>query len=198
MSHYRRMRVPGGTYFFTVRLQDRASDVLVQEIDRLRHATRRMITRYPTQIDAIVILPNTIHTIWTLPDGDCNYSDRWAMLKSQFSRGLVGPKERSASHKKHRNKGIWQRRFWEHCLQSQDDFDLHRTLILTAPVQHGLASSPSDWPYSSIHRDTYLDATGKQHPPQPTTDPVKQDQRPLGRAPCFRPLTPRPSLSRGA
>ena len=153
MSKYRRYLVPGGTYFFTACLEDRKSDLLVREIDRLRSATRVTMATLPFRIDAIVVLPAAIHTIWTLPEGDIDYSKRWRILKSHFSRGLQAPNHRSASKISHRNKGIWQRRFWEHLITDQADFDQHRRLILTAPVQANLVKSAGEWPYSSWHRD---------------------------------------------
>lgn len=153
MSNYIRSKVAGATYFFTAHLADRQSSLLTDKIDLLRHATQHTLKRYPFEIDAIVILPSTIHTIWTLPEGDADYSKRWSILKSTFSRAVPASEKRSALQKRRQEKGIWQRRFWEHRIRSARDLALHRNLIHTAPVQRGLAASPSDWVWTSLHRD---------------------------------------------
>ncbi len=152
MPEFRRRRVPGGTFFFTVRLQDRNSDLLIREVDRLRRATRATLARKPFQIDDIVILPSVIHTIWTLPEGDADFSNRWGMLRAVFSRGLPAPADRHPAALRRQEKGIWQRRFWEHHLRDADDIAAHRHMIYAAPVQAGLVARPSDWQWSSIHR----------------------------------------------
>ena len=151
MSNYRRRRVPGGTYFFTVRLQDETSDLLVRQIDLLRHATRLCLKRWPFQIDAAVILPAKAHMIWTLPEGDADFSKRWRMIKSTFSRHSPVPAYIPPSHARRGEKGIWQRRFWEHHIRDAQDLAMHMHLIRSAPIHAGLAKRPSDWPYSSLH-----------------------------------------------
>lgn len=152
MSSYRRSKVPGGTYFFTARLHDPRSDLLLREIGHLRAAFRATKTRYPFTIDAIVILPSVIHTVWTLPDDDANYSVRWSMLKGLFSKGLPMPQTRTATQIKRNEKGIWQRRFWEHLIRDQQDFRAHVAYVHAAPVQTGLVSHATRWPHSSVHR----------------------------------------------
>ena len=152
MSAYIRPSRSGSSLFFTVRLLDRNSNLLVQEIERLRHAMRKTRAAFPFEIDEIVVLPSVIHTIWTLPVNDQAFGKRWRMLKSDFSRGLPTAPNRSASALKRREKGIWQRRFWEHHLRDCDDIDAHRHMILMAPVQAGLVARPQDWPHSSVHR----------------------------------------------
>ncbi|PJI85088.1 putative transposase [Yoonia maricola] len=152
MSNYRRLRVPGGTYFFTVRLQDQRSDLLVTHIDLLRDATRVCRKRWPFAIDAAVILPNKLHMIWTLPMNDHDFSKRWRMIKSGFSRHAPAPAHIPKSHQKRGEKGIWQRRFWEHMIRDEDDMALHMHLIRSAPIHAGLVKRPSDWPYSSLNR----------------------------------------------
>ena len=147
---------PIGKLFFTVRLQDRHSNLLVQEIERLRHATRKTLNAMPFEIDEIVVLPAAIHTIWTLPEGDAEFSKRWRMLKSQFSRGLPVVEVGGPSDFKPYNKGIWQRRFWEYHLRDDEDLEAHRQMIHFAPVQAGLVKRPEDWPHSSIHRAVRL------------------------------------------
>lgn len=152
MPNYIRRRAPGGTYFFTARLADRNATLLVDEIDRLRAATRKTMARYPFQIDAIAVLPDVIHTIWTLPDGDANFSLRWRMLKSLFSKALPDPETRTPAQKLRRAKGIWQPRFWEHLIRDEQDFDRHLHMIHASPVQAGLCATPQAWPHSSVHR----------------------------------------------
>jgi putative transposase len=152
MSNYRRLRVPGGTYFFTVRLQDQRSDLLISHIDVLRDATRLARKRWPFVIDAAVILPNKLHMIWTLPEDDADFSKRWRMIKSAFSRNVPAPAYVPPSHRRRGEKGIWQRRFWEHLIRDEDDLALHLHLIRSAPIHAGLVRKPSDWPYCSLHR----------------------------------------------
>ena len=149
MSNYRRRLVPGGTYFFTVRLQDPASDLLIREIDLLRHATRLCLKRMPFTIDAAVILPAKLHMIWTLPPDDPAYSPRWRLIKSTFSRHLPVPDTAPASHLRRGEKGIWQRRFWEHAIRDNGDFQKHLHLMSAAPVMAALVKRPGDWPYAS-------------------------------------------------
>ena len=171
MSNYRRLRVPGGTYFFTVRLQDQRSDLLISHIDLLRDATRVCRKRWPFAIDAAVILPNRLHMIWTLPDGDDDFSKRWRMIKSGFSRHAPAPAHIPESHRKRGEKGIWQRRFWEHLIRNNDDLALHMHLIRSAPIHEGLVKRPSDWPYCSLHHQRVRRA--KTIAPAPSTQGPK-------------------------
>lgn len=152
MSNYIRTKRPGATLFFTVRLADRNSDLLIRHIARLRNSMRLTRERYPFEITEIVVLPAVIHTIWTLPPDDADFSTRWRILKSHFSRGLPTPEHRDPIAARRGDKGIWQRRFWEHHLKTSDDIEAHRHMIFSAPVQAGLVARPQDWSYSSIHR----------------------------------------------
>lgn len=152
MSNYRRLKVPGGTYFFTARLQDQQSDLLVSHIDILRHATRLCLNRWSFRIDAAVILPSRMHMIWTLPDDDSDFSKRWRMIKTTFSRHVPAPAHVPPSHKRRGEKGIWQRRFWEHLIRDEQDLAMHLHLIRSAPIHAGLAKGPQSWPYSSFYR----------------------------------------------
>lgn len=170
MSNYRRRHVPGGTFFFTTRLQDRSSDLLVREIERLRQAVRYARDKRPFHIDAIVVLPAAIHTIWTLPEGDTDYAKRWRALKAHFSKDLPAPTQRTPSQIKRGEKGLWQRRFWEHHIRDARDLAAHRTFIYTVPVQEGFVARPTDWPYSSIHRDHAL-GLSQHSTPQRITEP---------------------------
>lgn len=152
MPSYTRSARTGGLYFFTVRLADHRSDVLVREVDLLRRVTRQTRDRRPFEIVDIVVLPAVIHTIWNLPEGDANFSVRWRMLKSLFSRGVPAPELREATRLRPGEKGIWQRRFWEHAIRDADDLAAHRHMIHSAPVQGGLVNRVEDWPWSSVHR----------------------------------------------
>lgn len=180
MSHYIRSKTPGATYFFTARLADRSSTLLTDEIDLLRSVTRRTRDRYPFRIDAIVILPSAIHTIWTLPEDDADFSTRWSFLKGAFSRALPDPFHRSPQQQARREKGIWQRRFWEHRIRSPQDFALHCKLIHSAPVHAGLVRSSADWVWTSLHRDLAV-ARKTAHPtrPKPFSDMNLKTLRPV-------------------
>jgi putative transposase len=154
MAHYIRRYVPGGTYFFTVRLQDQTSDLLITEIALLRDAVRLCRKRLPFAIDSAVILPAQMHMIWVLPAGDADFSARWRMIKAGFARHLPAPADRRLSQIARGEKGIWQRRFWEHVIRDANDLALHRHLILTAPQRAGLVRRAADWPYGSWHHQT--------------------------------------------
>lgn len=151
MVNYRRNYIEGGKYFFTVTLKDRRSQLLLKEIDLLRESMKVTRLRYPYSIEAIVILPDHIHAIWQLPDNDANYSLRWRKIKSYFSRGLL----KRGYYLKTNNRGeynIWQRRFWEHTITDEKDFEAHVDYIHYNPVKHGLVDRVLDWAYSSFHR----------------------------------------------
>ena len=151
MSNYHRLLVPGGTYFFTVRLQDQRSDLLITHIDLLRDATRLCMKRWPFVIDAAVILPSKAHMIWTMPESDADFSKRWRLIKSSFSRHAPAPVHVPASHQRRGENGIWQRRFWKHLIRDEDDLALHMHLIRSAPIHAGLVRKPSDWTYCSLN-----------------------------------------------
>lgn len=146
-------RVPGGTYFFTLRLADTGSRLLVDQVDVLRQAIRVTRQKHPFDIRAAVILPTKLHMIWTLPQGDANYGIRWRVIKTTFSRHVPAPADvaLTPSMQRRREKGIWQRRYWEHLISDQADYDLHEHLIIHAPVTEGLVKQPQDWALSSIH-----------------------------------------------
>jgi putative transposase len=152
MTDYRRNRVPGGTYFFTVNLFDRRSDLLVREIDTFRDAVRRVRAKARFHIDAWVVLPEHMHCMWTLPDEDTNFSGRWQAIKTVFSRRIAAGEPRSTSRTGKGERGIWQRRFWEHTIRDDLDYVTHLDYIHFNPVKHGLAARADDWPYSSFHR----------------------------------------------
>lgn len=153
MSQYTRLVVPGGTYFFTVRLADRQSSLLLDRVDLLRSAVRLAQKRWPFAIETAVILPDHLYMIWTMPDTDPDFSKRWRLIKSTFSRHIDAPQMLSPSKARRGEKGIWQRRYWEHLIRDDLDFEAHRAFALTAPVQAGLVAKPQDWAHSSVHRD---------------------------------------------
>lgn len=109
------------------------------------------MSRYPFTIEAIVILPDHLHTVWHLPEGDADFSRRWQVIKRKFSAGLEAQNV-SASKLKKREKGIWQRRFWEHCLRDETDWQRHIDYVHFNPVKHGLVAHVQDWKYSSYHQ----------------------------------------------
>jgi putative transposase len=163
MADYIRAKVQGGTFFFSARLQDRHSDLLVNEIVLLRHAMRLTKSRHPFHIDSIVVLPAAIHTIWALPEGDADVSTRWSLLKRTFVANIDPVPHRTPAQIKRGEKGIWQRRFWEHLIRDADDLAAHRAMIRDAPVHAGLVARPQDWAWTSLHRD--LAATHRTHNP---------------------------------
>lgn len=152
MSNYVRPKLPGATVFFTVVLAERGSDLLVQKIAVLREAVRKTRRERPFEIDAWVVLPDHLHCVWTLPEGDQDYSTRWSVIKARFSREMPHTHRRQ-SHEKRREHGIWQRRFWEHHVRDDADFKAHMEYCWFNPVKHGLVNHPTAWPFSSYHRD---------------------------------------------
>lgn len=157
MSRYRRSLLAGGTYFFTV-VTYRRQTILCDDMMRsaLRSAIESVRSTRPFTIDAWVLLPDHLHCIWTLPEGDADFSTRWMMIKRKVSLICATEYRRSdlltASKQKHRESTIWQRRFWEHQIRDDDDFARHMDYLHFNPVKHGLASNVMDWPYSSFHR----------------------------------------------
>ncbi len=149
---YRRAKIKGGTYFFTVNLADRSSTLLIDKIDALRAAIRRIKSQHPFEIDAMVVLPDHLHAIWTLPNDDDDYAVRWNLIKAAFSRHIPENEKRSPSRLSKGERGIWQRRYWEHLIRDEQDFNRHVDYIHYNPVKHGYAQNPVDWQYSSIHR----------------------------------------------
>ena len=143
--------------FFTV-VTDRRLPILASPVavDLLRSAFRETMQRHPFTIDAIVVLPDHLHSIWTLPPGDTRFALRWSAIKAAFTRAYVGAggaeAPRSGSRRKRGERGVWQRRFWDHVIRDDDDFGRHLDYVHYNPLKHGLVSCPHDWPYSSFHR----------------------------------------------
>ncbi|WP_028241540.1 REP-associated tyrosine transposase [Stutzerimonas azotifigens] len=151
MSNYRRSRVAGATWFFTVTLANRRSSMLVEEIERLRAAYREAQRTRPFQTLAICVLPDHLHAVWALPEGDADYARRWSLIKSRFSRQLPAVPAGTSKQRK-REKGVWQRRYWEHMIRDEADLQRHVDYIHYNPVRHGLVARVGDWPYSSFHQ----------------------------------------------
>jgi putative transposase len=156
MTSYRRARVAGASYFFTVVLADRRADTLVGRIGALREAFRATRAERPFRCAAVVVLPDHLHAVWTLPQDDADFSTRWRLIKSRFSRSVGLRTPQTASQRAKQERGIWQRRFWEHMIRDEADFARHVRYCWANPVKHGLVARPVDWPFSSIHRDIRL------------------------------------------
>ena len=154
MPNYRRAFVSGGCWFFTVDLLDRRSTLLIEHIDALREAVRATRERHPFQIDAMVVLPNHMHAVWTLPDDDLDFPIRWRHIKVWFSKCIPKGEPLTESRRARGERGIWQRRYWEHLIQDERDFQHHIDYCWFNPVKHGLVANVEDWPFSSFHRDT--------------------------------------------
>ncbi len=152
MPRYRRAKIAGGTFFFTVAIADRSDDLLVREIDRLRASYRAVQSRYPFETIAICILPDHVHALWSLPEGDSDFSRRWSLIKSGFSRGFAATAARSVRQVTKREKGLWQRRYWEHAIRDETDLARHIDYIHFNPVKHALVRRVRDWQHSSFHR----------------------------------------------
>jgi putative transposase len=152
MPEYRRNRVPGGTFFFTVNMLDRRSDLLVTQIDALQDAVRQARVRAPFHIDAWVVLPDHMHCLWTLPEGDADFPGRWRAIKTAVSLALPVGEPPSPVMTSRGERGIWQRRYWEHTIRDDRDFAAHLDYTHFNPAKHGLVDHPADWPYSSFRR----------------------------------------------
>jgi putative transposase len=151
MVRYRRNLLPGGTFFFTAALADRGSSTLTQHILALRAAMARTKRDHPFRIDAVVILPEHLHLMMTLPPDDTNFPARWYLIKRRFTQalantGIAMPRRRNGEI------ALWQRRYWEHTIRDEIDFERHVDYIHFNPVKHALVGRVRDWPYSSFHR----------------------------------------------
>jgi putative transposase len=153
MPNYRRARTPSGCFFFTVNLLDRRQALLVEHIVALREAVATTRQNHPFTIDAFVILPDHLHAVWTLPPGDSDFSTRWRLIKTRFARALPKQERLGAVRKARSERGIWQRRFWEHMIRDDADYARHVEYCYINPLKHRLVTRVRDWPYSSFHRD---------------------------------------------
>jgi putative transposase len=157
LPEYRRIRRAGGTYFFTVVTHGRRPILTHQEVRQaLREGIHKVRQTMPFGIEAWVLLPDYLHTIWTLPEHDAKFASRWAVIKSCVTKGcrkLLGSGERINKSRNNRKEGdVWQRRFWEHVIRDEADFHRHLDYIHWNPVKHGYVTTPMDWPYSTLHR----------------------------------------------
>ncbi|HEX6442504.1 MAG TPA: transposase [Stellaceae bacterium] len=152
MPEYRRNRVPGATYFFTVNLLDRRSDLLVTHIDALREAVWEVRRRRPFHIDGWVVLPDHMHCLWTLPEADSDFPGRWRAIKVAFSKSLPNHAAGASVLLRPGERGIWQRRYWEHTIRNDRDYAAHMDYIHFNPVKHGFVGTPGEWPFSSFGR----------------------------------------------
>ncbi|MBA1264601.1 REP-associated tyrosine transposase [Stutzerimonas stutzeri] len=152
---YRRMRTPGASYFFTVVTQNRRLLLACAEnVELLREAFRVVQRQRPFVLEAAVVLPDHLHCIWTLPEGDADYPTRWRLIKSRFTRRYTERLLRDPDFARHAcgQGSIWQQRYWEHCLRDEEDRRRHLDYLHYNPVKHGLVTHPADWPYSSFAR----------------------------------------------
>ncbi len=153
MPNYRRAWMPGGTYFFTVNLlQRRNNDLLIRNIEGLRTVVRTVRAKHPFTTHGWVVLPDHMHCLLSLPEGDADFALRWRLIKSGFSKTIAHTERLSPSRHKRGERGLWQRRYWEHRIRDDADFAAHMDYIHINPVKHGLVSRVDDWPYSTFHR----------------------------------------------
>jgi putative transposase len=156
MADYRRFKNKGGTFFFTVNLADRKSGLLVEYIEDLRIAVRDVQRKRAFRIDAMVVLPDHLHTVWTLPDGDSDFSTRWKDIKTGFTKRTGARGHCSLSKPLKGERGLWQRRFWGHLIRDEADYKAHMQYCWGNPVKHGYVKRAVDWQDSSFHRDKRL------------------------------------------
>jgi len=177
MTHYRDNRVPGGTFFFTVRLLDRNSTLLTDYFSAFGEAMRQARVRKPFHVDAWVVLPSHAHTIWTLPPGDHDCAMRWRAVKIAFSKalnkaGLPGLRVAGSGD------AIWERHYRDHRIVDDDEYTALVDYLHGNPVRHGLCQHPADWQWSSVHRFTasgfHPPETALPPPPWMRSDPVQQ------------------------
>ena len=155
MVNYRRDYTNGALYFFTLTLQNRSSTDLTSHINILGDALRHVRKKSYFTTHAIVVLPDHLHVIWELPCNDADYSVRWRLIKTHFTKRLM--QQKSGLQKNQRGEyNVWQKRFWEHRIRDDKDFQNHVDYIHYNPVKHGYVSTPSAWLYSSIHRYIHL------------------------------------------
>jgi putative transposase len=153
MPNYRRAFVPNGCWFFTHNLHNRQETLLIDNIAALRSAFRQTQKKYPFTVEAIVVLPEHMHAVWKLPPDDADFATRWRLIKTRFTKSLPKREARSPIRKARGERGIWQRRFWEHLIRDDRDYARHIEYCYINPIKHGLVRRVQDWPHSSFHRD---------------------------------------------
>lgn len=143
-------------------MERRSNDLLTRHIDQLRNAVRVTCRTHPFTIDACVVLPDHLHSVWTLPEGDDDFSTRWRLIKSIFTRSLPVGERRSKARVRGGERGIWQRRFWEHTIRDDEDFAAHVDYVHFNPVKHGYVREVTAWPHSTfkscVRRGLYPDS----------------------------------------
>jgi len=169
---YRRVKLSGGSFFFTLVTEyrrplfreTRVVALFLEVVEKIR-------CRHPFEFDAYVVLPDHLHALWTLPEGDTNFSTRWRLIKEAFTRAYVkahGAPYRNESRRSKGEQGVWQRRFWEHTIRDDSDFARHLDYIHINPVHHGLSAAARDWPHSSflawVERGAYDPLWGSDAP----------------------------------
>jgi putative transposase len=151
MVQYRRNFVEGGTYFFTITLRDRTRTTLTDHADALLSIVKDVRKQIPFTIEAMVVLPGHLHAVWTLPEGDSNYIRRLRLIKARLTTHLLRTGEAIAKDARG-EYAVWQKRYWEHTIPDEADFEAHVNYVHINPVKHGYVKRASDWPHSSIHR----------------------------------------------
>jgi putative transposase len=153
MPNYRRLFEAGGSYFFTVNLADRRQSLLVDRAAALMCAIHKVKHKRPFRLDALVILPNHLHAIWTLPEGDTDFPTRWRLIKTQFARAIPNTEPRSKVHIARGERAVWQRRYWEHLIRDDGEYERLVEYCYFNPARHGLVERIWQWPHSTYHRD---------------------------------------------
>jgi putative transposase len=153
MPNYRRAYQPGGCWFFTVNLADRRKRTLVERYDVLMSAIRTVKRQRPFRLDTLVVLPDHLHSIWELPEGDTDFPGRWRAIKSRFSAAMPVDEVRTPVQIARAERGIWQRRYWEHLIRDDDEHRSYVEYCYYNPVKHGYVSAVRDWPHSTYRRD---------------------------------------------
>ena len=152
MPDYRRAWHPGGTYFFTVNLLQRhGNDLLTRHVDLLRDTVRSVRRRHPFTIHGWVVLPDHLHCVIELPQNDADFATRWRLIKMDFSKALPRTERLSEVRARRGERGIWQRRYWEHLIRDEADFRAHMDYVHINPMKHGLVKRVADWPHSTFH-----------------------------------------------
>ena len=156
---YRRAFIPGGSFFFTLVTEKRRPLFASAEaVAVLREAFRTVRSTRPFELDAIVVLPDHLHCIWTLPPGDVDFATRWRLIKTWFTKHCDSALRPAPSgvQMRRQEQALWQHRYWEHMLRDERDFERHVEYIHYNPVKHDYVVSPLEWPHSSFRR--YVEA----------------------------------------
>jgi putative transposase len=171
---YRRLKVEGACYFFTLVTEDRRNLFVDPEtIALLEKAIAVVGQRHPFEVEAQVIMPDHLHALWQLPEKHADYSTRWRLIKEALSKVYVKQQRRmvvSPARQARGEQALWQRRFWEHLVRDDRDFGAHLDYIHLNPVHHGLVTAPRDWPHSTfkmwVARGRYIPEWGSDAKPE--------------------------------